>query len=121
MVQKCRLRALWTAERRAKHRLIDGVYKTRCPCCDQDGEGETIEHLLLDCDAWSEERAKYIGSLIEQIGIFKLPLSGRCTLLLGGEYMGHRLDNWLPPRRKRGQPRDTHSQPKSTRGDIPSG
>ena len=24
--------------------------------------------------------------------------------------MGHRLDNWLPPRRKRGQPMDPHSR-----------
>ena len=110
MVQKCRLRALWTAERRAKHRLIDSIYRTRCPCCNQEGEGETMEHLLLDCSAWREERMKYIGSLIEQIGLFRLPLSERCTLLLGGEYMGHRLDNWLPPRRKRGQPMDPHSR-----------
>ena len=107
---KCRLRALWTAKRRAKHRLIDNMYRTRCPCCNQEGEGETMEHLLLDCSAWREERTKYIGSLIEQIGLFRLPLSGRYTLLLGGEYLGHRLDNWLPPRRRRGQPMDPHSR-----------
>jgi hypothetical protein len=110
MVQKCRMKAFWTAARRAKHRLIDPEYVTRCPCCEQEGEGETVEHLLLDCSKWREEREIYIGYLIEQVEMFELPLSGRCTLLLGGEYMGHRLKDWLPPRRKRGQPVDPHSR-----------
>jgi hypothetical protein len=94
----CRLGALWTASKLAKHRLIDSKYKIECPCCGKVGEGETIEHMLLSCSRWAHERDMCIGTLIDDIRNRRrrLPSGGRVALLLGGEVVGTRLSSWLP-------------------------
>jgi len=57
------------------------------------GEGETIEHILLQCSKWAEQRAQYLGDMISQDGWEPRDI---CTVLLGGEHMGIRMADWLP-------------------------
>ena len=84
-------------------------YLTMCVCCNVVGAGETIEHMLVECSRWERERSKYLGMLMDSMIARHVPLSGQCILLLGGEYMGHRLTDWLPPRRRPvKQPGDCH-------------
>jgi hypothetical protein len=97
----CRLGALWTSYKLADRGLIDGEYKTKCPCCGRVGKGETIEHILLSCSRWAHEREMTIRTLIDDIDNVRvrrrrLPSGGRVALLLGGEVMGFRLSSWLP-------------------------
>jgi len=92
----CRLGSLWTAARRARFDFIPEEYKTRCPCCNEEGEGETIVHLLVECSRWDEERMKYMGGLVGMFNHHQLSPEGMCVLLLGGEFMGNRMDHWLP-------------------------
>ena len=65
--------------------------------------GETIEHIIIECSRWEEQRTKYLKPLIDKLVQQHLPLTGEhiCVQLLGGEYGGERLSNWLPSKQKR--------------------
>lgn len=93
-VSLCRMGSFWTAEKLARLELVHSKYKTKCPCCNEVGEGETIEHMLLQCSKWTEQRAQYMGDMIlQQDGWEPRDI---CTLILGGEHMGTRMADWLP-------------------------
>ena len=94
----CRLGSFWTAYKLAKLKIIKEEYTTMCPCCEDRGVGETIAHLLCSCNKWREERQKYMldRQLISVLCSRRLPEDGKCVILLGGECMGKRLENWLP-------------------------
>lgn len=92
-VSLCRMGSFWTAKKLAKLDLVHSRYMTRCPCCDEVGDGETIEHILLQCSKWAEQREQYMGDLIMQNEWEPRDI---CTVLLGGECMGIRMPDWLP-------------------------
>jgi hypothetical protein len=96
---RCRLGAVWTAQRLAQRGLLlDGErWKGRCPCC-QRGRPETVCHILLSCPRWGELRERFLSSMLNSVSQLGLPRLARAVLLLGGEYEGHRLEGWLPAR-----------------------
>jgi len=50
LLSLCRVRGLWTAVKRAKSGLIAKKNLKLCPCCEEkEGEGESLKHLLTDC------------------------------------------------------------------------
>lgn len=98
MLSLCRTKGLWTARKRAKRGIIGNKYRLTCPCCGiKGGEGETVEHLLLECQRWKDEREMYLGDMIRRI-VAMGPTEHKemVTLLLGGESDGCRLESWLP-------------------------
>jgi len=98
MLSLCRTGGLWTARKRAERRLIALKYMKLCPCCGvTGGEGENIEHLLMECQRWEEERQQYMGELIRGITVMGIIEQKEImTLLLGGECNGRRVASWLP-------------------------
>jgi len=94
----CRLGSFWTASKLAKLNIITDEYKTVCPCCGRTGIGETIAHLLCSCSKWEGERNRYMldRQLISVLCNRRLSEEGKCVILLGGECMGRRIENWLP-------------------------
>ena len=49
----------------ARLQWIDTRYLTECPFCHQISlEGESIEHFLVSCPAWSASRNLFLGNLI---------------------------------------------------------
>jgi len=101
-VSMCRLGAFYTARKLARLGLIHRRYETQCPCCGEQGEGETVEHLLLRCDKWDGQREEWLGGMLGGV-----PKEGRedrdiCTIILGGEHMGTRLVSWLPMQLEQG-------------------
>jgi hypothetical protein len=74
-------------------RVLDAKYKMECPFCGQVGEGETLQHLLLYCSRWQEERERYMREVLNLV--VGLPSDGQLILILGGEFEGQRLVNWL--------------------------
>ena len=62
MLSLCRTRGLWTVSKRAERGIIARKYKKVCPCCNAvGGGGETVEHLLMECRKWEEERERCMG------------------------------------------------------------
>lgn len=59
-----------------------------------------MEHLLLRCDKWDGQREEYMGRMLEAVG--QEDASVVCTIILGGEHMGTRLDSWLPMQLEQG-------------------
>jgi hypothetical protein len=113
----CRTNALPTAARMAtpwegskKPPPLPEEYQTRCPCCGQVGEGETIEHIIVECSRWTEQRNMYLKPLMDSIVEQHLPSTGKCICikLLGGEYGGERLSGWLPSKPKRSEAQMGH-------------
>lgn len=98
MLSLCRTRGLWTARKRAKRGLIAKKYMRLCPCCSvKGGEGETVEHLLVECQRWKDEREQYMGEMIKSIvAVGPIEQGEVVTLLLGGECGGRRVESWLP-------------------------
>jgi hypothetical protein len=98
MLSLCRTRGLWTASKRAKRGIIGKKYKKECPCCGiVGGDGETVEHLLMECRKWEEQRERCMGELISNIatmGVVEQKVV--VLLLLGGECSGRRVESWLP-------------------------
>lgn len=94
-VSLCRVGSFWTSKKLARLELVHRKYKSQCPCCGEVGEGETIEHILLRCSKWAEQREEYLGDVILQDDWEPRDV---CTILLGGEHMGVRMDDWLPKR-----------------------
>jgi len=98
MISLCRTGGFWTARKRAKRGLIARKYLKLCPCCDTKGEeGETIEHLLMECQKWKDERERCMRDIIKDITAMG-PMEQRemVTILLGGESSGQRVSSWLP-------------------------
>ena len=99
MISLCRVGGLWTGGMIAKafRTKVDPMYRMTCPCCNENVVGgETITHLLLHCHRWEESRSRHIGGLLTTVESMELSVEVRVVLLLGGEYMGHRLEGWLP-------------------------
>jgi hypothetical protein len=113
MLSWCRMNALPTAARMAKAwseskkpSPLPEEYLTECPCCrEQVGEeGETVEHIVVGCSKWVEQRQLFIKPLMDSIVQQQLLPStgtGICVLLLGGEYKEKRLSGWLPSSKKK--------------------
>jgi hypothetical protein len=74
--------------------IIDAKYKKLCPFCLKS-DADTVTHMLVACDAWSEERELHMGKLIKEIRdiLTDSPAgssdNGVSTLLLGGMMPGH--------------------------------
>ena len=68
MLSQCRTNGFWTVRKRARRGLITNQkYNRTCPCCNSTGEmGETVEHLLIECQRWKEERERYMGDIIRE-------------------------------------------------------
>ena len=96
MLSKCRLAALWTASKMARSKIgrLDVKFKNECPLCGVEGEGETVQHIILSCSQWQVERECYLKEMLDSI--VQLPSEGQLILILGGEYGGQRFSNWLP-------------------------
>lgn len=99
-IVQCRIGGFWTAERRARRKLIHSRYLTKCPCCHLH-KPETLFHLLWECPRWNACRAAYLEPLRSEIEVI---LDGRddsaignnvVVLLLGGEVGGRSIQNWL--------------------------
>jgi hypothetical protein len=113
----CRMHALPTAASMAKPWKgskkpppLPKKYQTKCPCCGQEGEGETIQHIIVECSRWTEQRNMYLKPLMDSIVEQHLPSTGECICikLLGGEYEGERLSGWLPSGKKRSDAQTGH-------------
>jgi hypothetical protein len=98
MLSLCRTKGLWTARKRAKRGAIAKKYLGICPCCSiKGGEGETVEHLLMECQRWDDERERCMGDILRRIeAMGPMEQGDRVVLLLGGESGGCRIASWLP-------------------------
>ena len=108
LLAMCRINALPTAagmakpwEGSKKPPPLPEVYQTKCPCCGQVGTGETIEHIIVECSRWAEQREKYLSPLMDSLEQQHLSVAGMCIRLLGGEHKAERLSNWLPSLQKK--------------------
>ncbi len=81
--------AFLTSRRLSQMGLLPARYLRACPCCEVD-EPETIEHILLECKAWSVARAELlrICRVHRLVDCFLLDLPEQAILLLGGEVRG---------------------------------
>ena len=86
MLSQCRTNGSWTARKRVRARLITNrKYKRTCPRCSIRGEkGETLEHLLIECQRWKGERERYMGNIVRDImAVGPVEQKDVVTLLLG--------------------------------------
>ena len=97
LVAAARVGALWTASKAANAKLIGSTWKARCPSCNKNFP-ETMEHLLVWCPKWREERKIMYDSmhaaLVKNGVTFKWPdrhSPARASLLLGGVVDGFDL------------------------------
>lgn len=81
---RLRVNAFWTAKAFQKIKWLPDVFRYVCPFCNQNGSGETIEHLLSHCASWHDERRECIGELID--------MGATYINLLGGS----RVDSGIP-------------------------
>ena len=58
--------------------------------------GETIDHLLIECNRWDDARERHIGQLIDVVKGMIESVEGWVKLILGGEYSSVRVKSWLP-------------------------
>ncbi len=61
-----------------------------------------MEHLLLRCSKWDRQREKWLGEMVRGVRQEGREESAICTIILGGEHMGTRLDSWLPMQLEQG-------------------
>ena len=106
MLHLCRVKSLWTVVRRAGAGFIPDEYKVYCPFCDE-GYGENIGHMLLQCKRWAVQREACMGNLIRAARREVEMLFRRgvycvngdelvVVLMLGGGFLGCKLESWLP-------------------------
>jgi len=78
--------------------LIAKKYLKFCPCCeDKEGKGESLEHPLIDCKRWKDHREQCMGAVLSMIADMAVgSKEEKMILLLGGEYNGGRVAQWLP-------------------------
>lgn len=72
---------MWLAHRAAAANLIDGKYRTTCPCCEGPYK-ETLEHLVLNCTRWNAPRNNCLGPLINTLNGFTG--KQKLSIILGG-------------------------------------
>lgn len=72
---------MWLGHRAAAAKLIDGKYRTTCPCCE-GAHRETMEHLVLNCPRWIIHRNLYLGPLINTLNGFNG--EQKLSIVLGG-------------------------------------
>jgi len=63
---RCRIGAFWTAEKLVLIGKLSAHYSHICPFC-LERQPETIPHRIVTCLAWSVERQRYLGALLERI------------------------------------------------------
>lgn len=76
-VSKFRLGAIWTARRLSAIEYIEPVWRHTCPFCLEEGDGETLQHILNECPRWEAERERMLREL-------NPPVQLRWYNLLGG-------------------------------------
>ena len=59
-----------------------------------------IEHILLQCSKWDTKRREHLGDMISSMTQEGRQGQDVCTIILGGEYRGIRMPEWLPRRSK---------------------
>jgi len=100
-LMRFRTKSVWTAPRLSMVGMLPSEYQETCPCCKRDAV-ESIPHILFECKRWDDQRRK-VATLISQIKRLTKDCVGEevqvsdimSALLLGGEYCGARLTNWL--------------------------
>jgi len=97
---RCRIGAFWTAEKLVRIGKLSDYYSHICPFC-LERQPETIPHMIVTCLAWSVERQRYLGALLEGIkgllevqGGESIDSIGVSTLLLGGQFGSLSLPGW---------------------------
>jgi len=77
---------LRTAVKRAKRGLIAKKYLKFCPCCKgKEGEGESFEHLLTDCQRWKDRREQCTGAVLSVVAGTRIgSKEEKVVLLLAG-------------------------------------
>ena len=104
---------LWTAASLARafkrQKPEIEIYEDLCPCCGAAvlGQGEDINHMLVECSRWQRERELYLGRFIRRMNDRYGPLGSDQlgVFLLGGMIGGVRIWDWLPPCKGAGLPR----------------
>lgn len=94
---KCRMNAFWTGKRAAYAGLISSVYKKLCPSCGTNVDGETLKHLLLECDRWSEQREIMFKALPGWVlrAYNVMAINGKVEWVLGGGQNEKLRKAWL--------------------------
>ena len=112
MVSAMRMNAFWSGRRLAKCSMVQPKYLNKaCPCCRR-AVGETIGHILTECERWKHLRQRFFGvSLLKELRKLRREVEAKATnrkiprsekarglgvWLLGGKWRGKRLSNWLP-------------------------
>ena len=113
MVSLCRTGGFWTAASLARafkrQKPEIEIYEDLCPCCGAAvlGQGEDINHMLVECSRWQRERELYLGRFIRRMNDRYGPLGSDQlgVFLLGGMIGAVRIWDWLPPCKGAGLPR----------------
>lgn len=93
-ITRARLGGIWTAQQYVRIGWLDENYKTRCPFCNAEGNGETLEHLLIRCDRWNDLRQPLMPMIEEVFQLTHQRVPARdverstATYLLGGRLRG---------------------------------
>lgn len=86
LLLQARTGCLLTAKKAAAAKIVPAAFRRICPFCD-NSPGETLEHLIFQCRAWSTERRFFLRDLIVKVNNC-LPQGATRTeklaLLLGG-------------------------------------
>ena len=115
LILRARIGTIYLAPQLAEKGAIAEEYKEKCPFCHTviPNEGETLEHMILECRAWDHERQQHLAKMIEccnnimtkmrtddkHLKIIERFNDGEASvmvaLLLGGEVAGKKLENWI--------------------------
>lgn len=83
---------LLTGERAASLGMIKSRFRSQCCSCFGKTP-ETLEHLLVDCPRWEEERKLFLSAMIWEFPLHNA--KAMATLLLGGCVSEEQVDDWL--------------------------
>ena len=87
VLTRMRVGSFYYAYRLAAAGRIDPMYFSVCPCCG-DSVREDLNHILLICNRWSNQRSLILGDLIELYS--NLQDERILGVLLGGEFHADR-------------------------------
>ena len=66
---RLRTGCFWTAKKFARIGWISNDFRTKCPFCHVVGRVEDEAHFLMECAAWAESRVKFMGGLMDGLGV----------------------------------------------------
>lgn len=97
LLVRARGRALLTGRHAASMGLIESKYEIECMFCSEKANGETLHHLVVECEAWHEQRrSTKMEELIKRISDKVKDFKEVTCILLGGVVRGQSLmPEWL--------------------------